>query len=252
MSKSLRNRSPKKSRINNDKVNQPFVVHSNQVSRNRNLVKMRDIAQRHNNRAIATLGGDIHLDWSPEYCASIISRFQDEGEYHPGTVMAGGGDSETGLPYRKDTTIRSVGTWILDLPEINDQLVAIFHNLNEMIWGYDLFDIEAPQLCVYYATDQGHYSWHPDTSYGLASEDGDDNMYRKLSISILLNDSREFEGGEMQILSGVTVEGSPKIHTAELNQPGDAIIFESRAYHRVKTVTKGTRAALVTWCWGKR
>lgn len=69
---------------------------------------------------------------------------------------------------------------------------------------------------------------------------GDD--LSKLSMSILLNDVTEFEGGELEFLN------YPKVSLSK----GDAIIFPSYIAHKVAVVTKGVRRVLVAHCAGDR
>ena len=69
---------------------------------------------------------------------------------------------------------------------------------------------------------------------------------RKISFTILLND--EFEGGEFEIEAG-SPANTERVHTVDLKK-GDAILFPSYTWHRVKPVTKGTRHSLVGWVRG--
>ena len=69
-------------------------------------------------------------------------------------------------------------------------------------------------------------------------------------MSILMNDPSEFEGGNLEILRGIQPNGMPMIDTVPFENAGDACVFQSRLYHRVTPVTKGTRASMVVWCWG--
>ena len=64
---------------------------------------------------------------------------------------------------------------------------------------------------------------------------------RKISMTLLLNDPSEFEGGDLQLM------GPDK--TLPLKQ-GHAICFASFLNHRVQAVTKGMRQSLVVWFGG--
>ena len=65
---------------------------------------------------------------------------------------------------------------------------------------------------------------------------------RKISMTLLLNDPSEFEGGDLEI------KAPGKF--AELKQ-GHAIIFASFLNHRVNPVRRGLRQSLVVWFGGK-
>ena len=65
---------------------------------------------------------------------------------------------------------------------------------------------------------------------------------RKISMTLLLNDPSEFEGGDLELMS----PGKFK----PLKQ-GHATCFASFINHRVNTVTKGMRQSLVVWFGGK-
>ena len=72
---------------------------------------------------------------------------------------------------------------------------------------------------------------------------------RKISMSLLLNDPKEFEGGELEIYNGELTNTGSKKHLIKLKQ-GQAIFFASFFLHRVNAVTKGNRKALVMWFGG--
>ena len=103
-------------------------------------------------------------------------------------------------------------------------------------WGYSLGSQEKTQMSRYKSTDEGHYDWHVDTK---VPENG---VQRKLSISILLSDPSEFEGGELQF-KGIEDQ---KV----LTKQGSIIVFPSFIEHKVTPVTKGVRYSAVTWVRG--
>lgn len=75
---------------------------------------------------------------------------------------------------------------------------------------------------------------HIDTYYVLK-----DNLDRKITISIQLQDPAEYEGGHLRIM-GNTYK-TPK---------GSVIAFPSYLSHDVSIVTQGTRWSLIGWAWG--
>ena len=69
---------------------------------------------------------------------------------------------------------------------------------------------------------------------------------RKLSMTIQLSDSHEYEGGDFKFRDDIT-----NLPTKEqLRKKGTVLIFPSFLYHSVQPVTKGIRKSLVTWIEG--
>jgi PKHD-type hydroxylase len=99
-------------------------------------------------------------------------------------------------------------------------------------WQFYLHDLPPIQLTEY--ADDGHYDWHAD-----AYPPNENNMQRKLSVSILLNDPNEFEGGEFEFRNC----------KPELKQ-GSILVFPSFLDHKVTPVTSGTRYSAVGWMEG--
>ena len=99
-------------------------------------------------------------------------------------------------------------------------------------WNYNLTNTEEIQLGKYY--NGGFYGWHNDSN--IISENP-----RKLSFTLLLNDSSEFKGGKLEFKN-------------EKEQPtleqGTIIVFPSFIEHRVTPVTSGERYSAVTWMHG--
>jgi PKHD-type hydroxylase len=68
---------------------------------------------------------------------------------------------------------------------------------------------------------------------------------RKLSITIQLSNSDDYEGGDLELL----YDKEPyKLDRSR----GTFLVFPSFMLHRVTPVTRGTRWSLVAWIGGKR
>ena len=106
--------------------------------------------------------------------------------------------------------------------------------------NFQLERLEDLQLTRYVAPD-GHYDFHTDDD-GHSRENIDDSM-RKISMSCLLTDSSEFEGGDFQLQTSATP------YNIKLEK-GDIVMFPSYVLHRVSPVTKGVRHSLVAWAHG--
>lgn len=72
---------------------------------------------------------------------------------------------------------------------------------------------------------------------------------RKLSVTISLNDPKEYEGGNLQFDLGP--HRPDRFHTCtEIRPRGSVIVFPSHVHHQVTPVTSGTRYSLVCWSLG--
>ena len=70
---------------------------------------------------------------------------------------------------------------------------------------------------------------------------------RKISMTLLLNDPKNFEGGDLEIFCGETLDSEK--NKFKLKQ-GYAVFFASFLLHRVAPVIKGNRKSLVMWFGG--
>jgi PKHD-type hydroxylase len=120
---------------------------------------------------------------------------------------------------------------------IYDRILSYINIANkEYMFNLSLI-VDDIQFSVYKSHDNGNYSWHDD----IIIENT--NTMRKISISVQLSDSNEYEGGDLEIIRGGYNFIAPK-------KIGTIIIFPSFLVHRVKTVTKGKRISLVLWIDG--
>lgn len=110
--------------------------------------------------------------------------------------------------------------------------------LNSKYFGVEISGItERIQLARYDGSDRGFYTWHTDFA-DLAPR-------RKISISVQLSRSEDYEGGDLELL----FREAP--HKTDRSR-GALIAFPSFALHRVAPVTAGTRWSLVAWISGPR
>ena len=178
---------------------------------------------------IATTTGPM---FTPEQCKLII---QAGHRQKPEQAKVGGGKSGQQDTKKRVTTI----SWIpfAKMPEmyktIENQLSIV--NLNHMM--FDGVRLTEPAQFTEYPK-RGFYDWHMDlNAFGQAG----DNPIRKISMTCLLSDPSEFEGGDLVF--------DDKGQTIKLQQ-GQAIFFASFMRHRVEPVKKGIRRSLVMWFGG--
>ena len=94
--------------------------------------------------------------------------------------------------------------------------------------GYNLTP-EILQIARYHVGN--FYKWHTD---------GSGRGYRKLSMSCLLNDSSEFDGGEFH----VRALGQKSVIPLEKSE---VLVFQPDLEHQVLPVMRGQRDSLVVW-----
>jgi|TARA_B110000858_G_C17546540_1_gene356040 PKHD-type hydroxylase len=142
------------------------------------------------------------------------------------------------LDYELNTTRKSTVSWIPF-----DKMQLVYNDINSFIqktnrnhFGFN--DVEITEMAQVSEYSKGDfYDWHTDTSIDMDREPA----VRKLSMTLLLNNPNEFEGGDLQIAGKV-------IHPIK---QGHATIFASFLQHRVTSVTKGIRKSLVMWFGGE-
>lgn len=133
---------------------------------------------------------------------------------------------------------------------ISDKVVEI----NKNVYDLDISCYMAPQYAVY--GDKQHFNWHSDGPFGVMDRRGmncipNNLMWRKLSLSIALNDESEYGGGDFQILNMSANPSCSAINTIRLGK-GSAIIFPAFCSHRVSPITLGVRKTLIYWFCGPR
>ena len=179
-----------------------------------------------------------HGEIPSETCDEIIKSANND--WYNGKV-GGRADGR----YVKETRSTDVhfanDNWIYDL--LQPYMIQANKNAG---WNYDISGIESYQIGRYTAKDSGHYDWHQDglggwgNIYNKPLNNHLHNKTRKLSMSLILNDPSEYEGGQLEIWG----------NKVGVYKKGSIIFFPSWMLHRVTPVTKGTRYSLVMWFLG--
>jgi len=127
-----------------------------------------------------------------------------------------------------------------------DRMMKMSVEANDTLWKFDLKSaLESIQYTEYYASENGHYDWHQDIGPGELP------CRRKVSITIQLSESEEYEGGELMLCTGSNGHGVLDNTNICPRGKGVAVLFPSYMMHRVSPVTKGTRKSLVLWVGGE-
>ena len=171
--------------------------------------------------------------FTPDQCRQIIEcgRRQPPQKAQVGMGKPGGGTDTS----KRVTTI----SWIpfKEMSHMYEDLHKFIQKANENHFGFgDIKITEQAQFTEY--PEGGFYDWHMDCDINMAHEP----PVRKISMTLLLNDPSEFEGGHLEL-------GGPG-KFGELKQ-GHAICFASFINHRVQPVKRGLRQSLVVWFGGK-
>ena len=166
--------------------------------------------------------------------ASILNKGESDAD-----------DVRTG---RTDPSIRITDIAFVEPDGNEDNKVneLAWHFLNEANTRQFNYEIESYQL-VQFARyrDGGHYGWHRDVNETAITPNGE---MRKLSLTLCLTDPKEYEGGELQFFNGERPIEQRIIN--DIQDQGSVIVFDSRDWHRVIPVTKGTRYSIVCWSVG--
>ena len=121
-----------------------------------------------------------------------------------------------------------------------EKLANMASEANNSLWKFDLHQI--PEMIQYteYKAPAGHYNWHADIGPGLLSK-------RKVSITVQLSEPDEYEGGDLELFRGGSMNG-PFVKAER--SAGCVFLFPSYMMHRVTPVTRGTRKSFVLWLGG--
>lgn len=171
----------------------------------------------------------------------MIVDLEDLQKFTKGAVGQPIPGGETGNVVEKSR--KSDIMWIQHEPN-SDWLYQKFSNLVSLVnvdhFMYDISGFENFQYTRYRKGE--HYDWHMDAS----------NLYqkfeRKISSSIILSNSKDYEGGEFECI----LHGNLNEPVVIKPQKGDVIFFASWMPHRVRPVTSGIRKSLVCWVMGER
>jgi len=171
--------------------------------------------------------------FTPDQCRQIIAAGRNQP---PRTAEVGIGKPGGGKDTKKRVTTIS---WIpfKGMEHMYRDLNNFIQRANENHFGFgDIRVTENAQFTEY--PEGGFYDWHMDCDVNMEHEP----PVRKISMTLLLNDPSEFEGGGLELMAPGKF--------ADLKQ-GHAIIFASFLNHKVNPVTKGMRQSLVVWFGGK-
>ena len=170
--------------------------------------------------------------FTPDQCRQIINcgRSQPPQKAQVGMGKPGGGTDTK----KRVTTI----SWIpfKEMSFMYQDLNRFIQKCNLNHFGFgDIRITEQAQFTEY--PEGGFYDWHMDCDVNMQHEP----PVRKLSMTLLLNNPSEFEGGDLELMA----PGKYK----KMEQ-GHATVFASFLNHRINPVRRGVRQSLVVWFGG--
>jgi PKHD-type hydroxylase len=116
------------------------------------------------------------------------------------------------------------------------RLTDIIVELNSRYFKFDIFGATEGFQFTKYVAPTGYYGKHIDCGFN--------GPVRKLSFTLQLSDSDDYEGGNLCLYH----QEEPTIAN---RKQGFVTVFPSYVLHEVTPVTKGTRYSLVSWITGK-
>jgi len=118
-----------------------------------------------------------------------------------------------------------------------ERLSDVMGVANSKFFGFNLTPLNFLEGIQYtlYEGEGSHYGWHIDCVPAPHNP-------RKLSISLLLSNEKDYKGGELEVIGF-------KQQAIQIPQ-GQGVIFPSYIAHRVKPLESGKRVSLVTWLIG--
>ena len=156
-------------------------------------------------------------------------------EEEDGTVYTKAGETPEVVDEKRRSKVKHVQD-----PLIKNTLMHYVMHLNAAHYGFDLYPTCYLQYTTYDSSYKGHYDWHQDDA--ILDPTTSAKAIRKLSITMPLSWSHEYEGGDLEI-DGVELPDQAR-------QKGSVVVFPSFFHHRVTPVTSGQRRSLVAWFVG--
>lgn len=168
--------------------------------------------------------------------------------------------------YSSDDKVRASRISWLHGEDIYECVRPFVNKANEEAgWRFDVRQIENIQFTKYGLNQ--HYDWHidgdsdhfaskvltPNKQEYAINETPDNSMVglcRKISVSIQLSNSEDYEGGDMYFTDLPKHSQTSELQTwtnKRFRERGAVLVFPSFIRHKVTPVTKGTRLSAVAW-----
>ena len=150
--------------------------------------------------------------------------------------LSGGG---TGYENIRATKV----AWVARQPAteiLYQRMEQVVLDINARYFRFDLSALATFQYALYGGPEGGHFDWHKD--YGRDPSDPNQEP-RKLTISLQLSDSSDYEGCDLQLRAGHQIDTAPR-------ERGTVVAFPANVLHQVTPIRKGIRRSMVAWAVG--
>lgn len=172
--------------------------------------------------------------WEGAFSEKELNWLQEQAKNADTQAQIGGAKDEESLRKVRRSNISWLGK-TQDTAWIFEKLAHVASSLNAQHFRFDLTGFgEQLQLTNYDGSDAGTYGWHQDYNAKIS---------RKLSLVVQLTDPSEYDGGNLQVMTGGEAMNVRK-------QRGLIAAFPSYVLHQVTPVTNGSRQSLVSWVSG--
>jgi len=176
-----------------------------------------------------------------DQCESFESKLQDSSTYKKDALSPEMRSSGEAVTFLDNSRRKSKQVWLDTDHWISGVMAHWIREANKNLYHFDVSQwCEKIQYTIYDGKDS-KCSWHTDS----AVSSFDNSIFRKLSISLFLSHPEEYEGGELQLLTGDGMFS----YKAPV---GFAVIFPSTVKHRVRPLKSGVRKSLVGWFGGPK
>ena len=180
--------------------------------------------------------------WDKALSNDLCNQIITECEYYKVAEALIGLDTPKNNREVRSSTIRWIEPSDVNSKFIHDILFDYATRANRMAFGFNITSLHDIQYTIYDGEQKDFYDWHYDTFWV-----NDTEYDRKISITIQLSDSEDYEGGDF-LFGGEFIQPNPQ----QLRNRGTVLAFPSVISHCVKPVTKGIRKSLVAWIEGPK
>ena len=165
---------------------------------------------------------------SSKECEEIITEYKDKELVEAKTTDGDEDEARCALIH-----------WVDKESMLTRMVMSFMTEANERFFGYKIDGSEAVQFGKYDEGDK--YDWRMDAL------NTSQQTIRKLTTVIQLSDPDDYEGGDFQLFAG---EKDPE--DLNIRSQGSVIVFDSRDWHRLTSITEGTRYSLAQWRQGSK
>jgi len=192
--------------------------------------------------------------FTPEECKILTLKCLNMGlkEGFQQATIGGGGRLDTG--YRR---CRLVSIDYDVMPTIFDKFVDAVSGANREWFGnLDINRLGYVQFMEYDVDTGGYYKEHGDVIYLDPANDESEAIdltpvteHRKISFTLQLTDSSEYEGCDLELNESDYETTGPLPHD-KIREQGTLVVFPSFVRHKITPITKGIRYSIVGWVTG--